>query len=642
MKIFKYLLLLLLTSYSSINLYSNEIEIIDFTGNSSVQHGERTVIKWEFINAKKVIIEDTKYYFNAKDSLIIHPESDNNYIFKVISNDDDTLNLNWDISIINPNDIINLTIGDSHFPYTETGDNHIEKDINTDQAISSSHSISNKSSKYFDGGTVFHNYSSKPYSLKIISCLENNSDPTSFNIKVLVIDSNGKLVKNINTADFTNFRYEIDCESIKHKGLINKIVEFNNLNSNFEHSLAIAIDNSMLAQKYQPSINIEVIKFSKSIGDNIKLSVNWFNHASQKLLTNLYKNNAYDELLENKLIQSEGLTATYRNVSNLVDYLSSDYKSKRTICLIASSKDNSSISYDINDLVELANNNNVVIHTIGIGNDIEPFALKYLSNQTGGKYYQIDSESIVEIENILKEILFASQNYYEFTINYDKKLEYLCDNVLLNIYLDYQNNTTKSNLEFSFASMPIYSMYQAIGIYKADTSQFDNQYLTNIQVIGDILKQNPSIAIQIIGHSDSKTNSNNISLNRAIEIHKLLKEYGVEPEQLRFKAADNESPLYFNPEEDCYKYLNNRVEIKWLAPSLYSYEIISQTVNSEDIALEKVIEWEKLGYDSYYERIIKNDYPVYRIKLWGFKTEYDANQAVQLLSKSYQYNFIID
>ena len=82
-----------LTIFFAINLTAS-IKIIDFEGSSNIIKGERTVLTWEFENAQNVVLEGTNFLFNAKDSLILHPNNDVKYGFTVFSNVD-TLKLEW-------------------------------------------------------------------------------------------------------------------------------------------------------------------------------------------------------------------------------------------------------------------------------------------------------------------------------------------------------------------------------------------------------------------------------------------------------------------------------------------------------------------------------------------------------------------
>jgi outer membrane protein OmpA-like peptidoglycan-associated protein len=354
----------------------------------------------------------------------------------------------------------------------------------------------------------------------------------------------------------------------------------------------------------------------------------------------LYKKNIGDVVDKLNFNSAEGLSAIYRNVSNSIDLFHSD--TKKNVCIIITAgKDNSSLTFDVNDLVEIAKANDTEIYTVGIGEETEPYVLKYISNQTGGSYYSLDNSNVINLMGLCNEVQYMQYTNYDLEIVYEDNMNYLCETALITVSLDSKEEHFVDEVEYSYTAMPLFSIYQAIAAFQKDAIKFEPQYENNIRLLGDILIANPEVAIQIIGNSFGSVNNEQVALDRAIYIYKGLKNYGVNPTQLRFKSRGNSYPLYFMTLLEWQDYLNNRVEIKWLAPSLYPYEIIAESYPSEDEAFNRVLEWETQGFDAYYERYFDNAIPRYRVRLWGFQTESDANKAINLLKKNSDFNYIL-
>jgi len=117
---------------------------------------------------------------------------------------------------------------------------------------------------------------------------------------------------------------------------------------------------------------------------------------------------------------------------------------------------------------------------------------------------------------------------------------------------------------------------------------------------------------------------------------------GIAPNRILNKGIGYTKPLYFNSKLPWQDGFNRRVEIRWLEPDKYPFEIFAEKTETEIEAEAKASQWKKRGYKAYYERYIEKSEPVYKVKLWGFTSKAQAEDEVKKLEKKYKMKFAIE
>ncbi len=649
-----YILILLNFVLFSANTQAEEIIINFFEYDQEVRIGQPATIRWNFENADEVQLSESSFIFKAVDSLTVYPQTSSNYTFIAV-NLEGNITQKASIKVIGIDEDFSKpsTIDASEDKHQNDKFNHLSEDESTrtlqvkpiKPKVETVAEVGFTTSNYFVNSTIDYQEATLPISFRIVSVKPHRILPNTLSLRVLPIDKFGNFVTGLQEyGGFCSFSYAMQCETTEHNGVIKDYSEFSNKSGETFVS-SIIIENSIFTNENEKIINA-IENYVSSTDDNIGLQLHSFSHkliSSSPIGFGKIKEDIINDYKE-KIFPENGLSSIYRCVSEILD---NDLSATSNIqyTLIISGTDNASLIYDINDLVSIANSKDISINVIGIGDKIRPFSLEYLAIQTGGYFYHIESQQTNQIAEILKEIENSQNKYYSMDINYDEHIPYLCDKSIISIDFNHKENHNSANFEYNFVSMPHYAIYQSVALFEQDSLTFSDDYTSNIELIADILKQNDDIAIQLIGNTSMATeddNALNISLERVISIYKLLNEKGVETEKIRFKGIGKSKPIYFLENTKWKQQLNNRVDIKWLAPALYPYEIITQTVSSEEAALDKVLEWETLGYNSYFERKLERGIPVYSVKLWGFKTEVEANQAIQVLKRDFDFDFFIE
>lgn len=611
LRIFTILLLILVISCSSIK--DQEIIINEFDGFSEVKLGENAKIKWSFSNAIKVRIENRNRNYEPIDSLDFFTDK-NTVLDFLVFNNSDTIRLKWRIVVRNNENI-------------KTGPENISINIYQPSYLESNY-FSNLISVGLTPGI------SKSKMIRNIY----NDKYDSLYVRFLLLDEFGNLITGISENLFR------DYQSKFYLNLTNKVTNINysdfkeiKYDSNYNIDMAICLDNSVIAGEYYPVFE-QIKNFAKNLNSNDGLHLRTFN---QNLITNITLQKAtefYRFIKDFKLEKPSGLSAIYKHLYNTLNYLNYASNKDKIIVLIAYSSDNNSLIYDRNDIVELASQSKIPIYVIGVGSAVDTYSFKYLTEMTGGIFYQLDNNDIKSIYNILTEINLSQKTYYEVKIPFD--FNTLSNNKFLelNFEIKKKDNLISDIKRIRLAKERHYFKYQSIASFDFKDTLPSSDFNESIKSLSMILKNNPDKVIEIIGNSSIEGTPDevyNLGLKRAQSIRKLLIEDGVNPAQIRVRSDGSNNPIYYIQENSWMQYFNRRAEIRWLDPELLPYELIGQSFDSELEALKEVERWEDKGYKVYYERYLSNNIPIYRLKIWGYRTQDEAERALQNIEKRY-------
>jgi len=302
--------------------------------------------------------------------------------------------------------------------------------------------------------------------------------------------------------------------------------------------------------------------------------------------------------------------------------------------IITGSSDNSSILYDENELLEHAIQNGIKIYVLAIGQSIPTYNLSKLADGTGGKLFLIDDNDLENINNSINKIVFGLRHHYFVDVSFYKS-EY-ANNIDFKLNIKNKvNKTLSDNVNILLKKEKLYSDFQAVASFENNELLINPVYDNLINRLTQALKNNPHLTIELIGNSDAtegkEADCKKIALQRSQLLRKRLINEGINQEQIRITNNGSESPLYMFPISEWQHKYNNRLEVRWMVAEDYPFEIISDKliVQSEEMAMQEIESLENKGYKAYYQRIIKNERPAYRIIIWGYKTEKEVNTALK-------------
>jgi outer membrane protein OmpA-like peptidoglycan-associated protein len=586
----------------------------DFSGYTEIAKGESAQLRWDIANAEKVKITNLGAILEGKDSINVFPAMTTTYEF-LAYNEEDTLDLTWRVKVLDGN---NAGVG---------------KGI--DRIGIPADEISYLESDYLRGLNQKYD---KQNIAKVKAMHKRITEDSTLVFKMIALDDFGNMLTDLPSD--VSWMINKNCAGSNTEVEISSFKEDNYEKDNDNIEISLLVENSVIAGEQFPVVEyIETYLYALDKKDKIR--IDFFNHNLEETISlreveRLRENpKMYDKPVANGL--NAVYKAGYKTLKNFADDFSDNPK---IMIIVAFSPDNSSIIYKANDIVDIARKNEIPVYTVGIGSAVESYVLKYIADATGGRNYYLPEDRLFDLPFVLSEISFAQKANYEVEFNLKTGS---CDIADMAIGLN-QDMTEKDEFKVYYKKEAQYSGYQAIAAFEDRDTVVTQDFFPNIRSLAQVLKDNPNAVIELIGNSSMEVNyveNQRISLDRAQSVRRLLIESGAAPKQIRVRGEGASQPLYYFQERVWQKYFNRRVEIRWLDPELLPFEIIADMVKSESLALDKVEAWENAGYKAYYQRYLINNLPAYRVKLWGYATEAEADKAAEALQEKYRISFVV-
>lgn len=606
-KILTFLGLIFIVSCAS----NKKVSLIDFEGVSRVNEGDTLTIDWNFENAHYVSIEDIPQNFNPKDSLTFVPKRNTKLEFAAI-NKKDTLRLTWRVYVKQ------------------------NEEVKIEEAEISKYPNSYIESNYFSG--VHQDPKNLiPKNIKLMGY--NNLDSNTVEYKVLLLDEFGNYIPNIKNNDFLIWNISNSC------GDYNDIITIDDYEeekmSDKSTAVKILLDNSKAAE-FNQSLLFHINNGLNKVKSNTKASLAYFNQD----YFDLFDFTKISELKEKSLTieKQDGLNALYKNAYKALAEMQFVKDEKKTLVILTYSPNNAATIYNAKDVVSLARELDIPIYVIAIGNAIDTYSMKYISYGTGGKYYSLDATDMVDVTDILNEITFAQNAHYKITV--PKPIYNDCEFYTSTLKLNFNEKIIEDTGNYISKPTWLGNSQQSLAIFNYKNTEIDAQYLSLVESISRVLKDNPQYSIELIGHSsieDGKEENNlKISSERVENVKKIFLDYGVPEYQLKLTAYGSAKPIYYLPSTEWQQHYNRRVEVKWIKPGDMPYEIVAQEYWTEEEAQQKANDWQRKGFRAYYERYLVNNRPAYKVKLWGFESKDQALSEAKKLKDSYKFDFLVE
>jgi outer membrane protein OmpA-like peptidoglycan-associated protein len=586
-----------------------------YPGFSEIKKGEEATIEWSFENADRVRIEGYDKEFKSSDKVVVSPLKTTKYTMVVYQDDKDTALYDWRVYVRS----------------SEKSEPQRGPEVLSGINVSPSY----EASKYFRG-IISPSNQVRAKQLKIIRKIYPNPLGEEIGIRALLLDEFGNYISGLNNEQV--FSYSFNGQDEANQVQVKSFGEKSYSASVPSLHLSFLLDNSAAAEFNSAVFGYLKESIAMLHSDDV-VTFAHFNQNFRKYFEFQSAASAFLELSGRDLPPHSGLNALYKAayfaVGNHNEYRGT---SENLLILITYSNDNSSIVFGIKDVVEFARNHQLPIYIIGIGDGIETFNLKYLADASGGRFYFVPENDLMQIKSVMKEIIIGQRTYYHFPIKIaDKQSK-------LSVAQVKSGNLFEKSKVIRIAEEQ-YSYNQLLSAFSYRDSTIGMEFDENFSILAQLLRDNPGHAIQLVGHSSIEGNNefnSHIALKRAQEARRKLLELGASPNQLRVRSESNNMPIYYLQNVAWQQYYNRRVEIRWLDPELMPFEIVAGQFNSEYEALLNVESWEKKGFKAYYQRYLKDNFPMYRIKLWGYRTLDDAESTVRILQKDSKLSFFVE
>lgn len=599
------------------------IATVSFKGISEINAGDTVKLSWNFSNAKTVKITNlNKVKYEGHDSVSVSPADDIQYEF-LVTNPTDTLKLIWRVYVKHNGDMIKRGPGFSEGGWMQPS--YIKSD-------------------YLNGVLEAKN-ASGVRKIRVMQKIYPYLDKNVLYMKALFMDEYGNYITGMKDIPMTISAIN-SCKGVSYSEPITNFRETKFNNDSTGVDFAILLDNSAVSQDHFPIFGM-IRDFCKSLGANDRIEFVTYNQDYKRLISLINQRFAAKYIDTLNLPKAGGLSAIYKSsftaLGNLADHKIPE--NKQALVIISYTADNSSIIYDRNDVVKFAREKGIPVFVIGFGSAVDSYSLDLVSDYTGGKFYSLQEDTPDNLKKALSEIAYSLKGGYEFQITVNPSLTANCKSMLTEISLSALRGAIRDTIETSFEAERQEFNYQAIASFDQHSVSIDPSYSPNFQTLAKVLKDNPLKVVELIGNSSLEGTADlteTLALKRAQECRAKLIQMGVNPKQIRVRSDGSNKPIYYLQEgSNWMQYFNRRVEIKWLDPDLLPFEIILKQYSNEADALTNVNLWEERGFSAYFERYLQNNIPIYRVKIWRFKTYEDALATAKSLEKDYHLDYII-
>jgi len=594
-----------------------------FDGYKNLTQGDTNVIKWDIQNAEYINIEGETNEFKSIDSFYISPKYTTLYKITAV-NEIDTLRL---ISRIN----VNLK------------DENVTGNVVTE--VKNENAQSFVRSNYWNG-IIENNSNITPSRLKIMEIKDFEIGNTKY-VKFLLFDAYGNFLKNYNLGELEkNLNINMFCENGNETASILDIDISEELDEDI--NIYFLVENS-----YANIFFEEILKEIKKFTNNQK-KINvalYLQNQELKEITKLTTGEEFNKIINFNREAASGSNSFYNSTFDLLKKIqknslnANNKKEKNIIVTFNYTSDNSSFLHTINDVVDKSNNLNVKIYNINLSNISETYNSKVFSYLKGNTFYYTNDEELDKINTILNEIFYSQKYYYEASIN-NKVFEIDgCD--FLKTELNYTTNLgILSDLIFSdYKTSYSLNRFKTLTLFDYKNSQIKDEFNSQLDLLTTTLINNPNNNIELVGHSGIEGDNDfcfEIGQKRANKIKEYLVSKGVNSKQIKLKTEGSNKPIYYLTKFSWQEAFNRRVELRWLDPESLPYEIVTDIIESEYKAEDKVKFWIDKGYKSYFERYLTNNSPNYKVKIWGFKSLKEAEDNVMKLKTIENNNYVVE
>lgn len=326
------------------------------------------------------------------------------------------------------------------------------------------------------------------------------------------------------------------------------------------HAIAFVMDHSgsmgsnrahLLQQGLDSAINF------KNLNDEVTIIK--FDNNIAKIITSADK-----AQLQSKLRPSNGLdgfgsaTALQDAISIAISNLIQSKNTDKQIFLITDGQENSStMASNLDSLIDYANKHEIIINTIGFGDNVNENYLQHISDKTGGYFEHIYSTD--ELKHVF------AHSYQRVNNNFKLKFRpcMFSDTLYVETTIGVGNDKFKSKKIFTY-KLNLGSIIDFQVLFEKDKANIDEIYLPQINEMIDFLKVHPTIELELRGHTDSDgDNAYNLKLSqkRADAIKNYMVKKGISANRLTAVGYGETEPIYNDDSEESM-FLNRRTEAK--------------------------------------------------------------------------------
>lgn len=332
-----------------------------------------------------------------------------------------------------------------------------------------------------------------------------------------------------------------------------------------------------------------------------------------------------------------GLTGMYAAAMNALSMLSTAPNSERLLIVVAASNDNASLQHSHSTVVERARSLGVRIHTVRVGPSAMGYLYRSMAAATGGRSYALPSSEAASAGEVIREVLFAHRQHLRGSVRLPKS-DAPCEMLSLKVGLVNGGKVVADSIRLPLADLDYRTPYLAVALFADSTMEMVRAFYPSLALLAEELIENPESKIELIGHAgrDVVTDAVPLGYERARSVADALMGWGVPPKSIQVRSEGSSKPLYYFQLEEWQRRMNNRVEIRRVTVDPTPYIIVVDQVASEEQAEKAVGLWKDRNFKAYFEPVMTQRNPAYKVVLWGYATYDDALRVSRDVAKRFK------
>jgi len=338
----------------------------------------------------------------------------------------------------------------------------------------------------------------------------------------------------------------IDSTSLGEKIIKSNIIEYKDKNSS-PISIAIVMDHSgSMGEERARNMQLAIQNLIENKRDQDRISlIRYDNKIAVHANPSKDKDNLKSVHKINGLEGYGSLTATRDAIIKAVSILENEpLTHKRAVVVFTDGYDNSS-KLDIDDVVKSAKEKNIFVSTVDYGFNVDEKMLKEIANRTYGIYHHIYLTN--EFDYVFDDVYTRLSNYYLVEYDVDSFGEH---KLKLKICVDGKEYYD----EYSYDNTPpVGSLVLLNVLFDHNKSTLKKESKDAVKMLGDYMKANPELKIELHGHTDNTGNPDyNLKLSdkRAETVKNELVSLGIESERISFTGHGDTKPIADNNTND--------------------------------------------------------------------------------------------
>jgi hypothetical protein len=607
------------------------LKYIDGT-NERIQAGEEAFVAWEFSNCDSVRIVGLDEVFMPKDTYRFFPRVTKTH--DIVAYKDADSSIFTRTVYVEP--IVVQSGGEDMTPMEP-----IVQHSPTMVAPPWNLQYSTQQSEYFIG----YDKSQKDASLMQTSLRILRTIPEKGEMHAAVIDEYGNFIPSLDSSQTWNYLTRCGDGTID---TAFAFVEQMQLSQDTAHfAITLCADFAMYMKQYEPELRNSYTTFFEHIPPKEIVSFVPFDHRLRESFQNIEAYNVPKYLPFEQFDNLGGMTALYKAMQYGMNIVNTQNSLQKILVIVSGGAESASLVYTIDDIVQKAQQNNIIVYTIGVGSGADTYPLKYLADATGGVAYLLTGEEIAQtLPSVLEEIANSLKMYYRIVPPESViRKRQACNDAMYAALQPMPFVLPSRAVALSLPRQVYYPTHQVLATFSSSSNMIEEKFESQIYALATLLIDNPDKKIQLIGHSstDGSDRTNKaVGMKRAETVKQSLVQLGVPPSQIRIRSAGSRTPIYYFESEEWQATMNRRVELRWLDPALYPFELTAGISYTEEEAIQRANLWAERGYNAEYELINLNGTTAFAIKLWGFRSEAAAQAEKQEIRKRYNVNVSLE